>query len=73
VPAALPEDPGSIPSTHVCLEFQFQGIQFPHTDIYVGTSINAHAKDPKLEATSIASGARVTINMSLSHQATFSK
>ena len=37
---ALPEDPGSIPSTHMVtynyLQLQFQGIRHPHTDIHTG-------------------------------------
>jgi hypothetical protein len=38
--AALPEDPGSIPSiymaVHNCLYLQFQRIQHLHTNIHVG-------------------------------------
>lgn len=40
--AVLPEDPGSIPSTHMAahnsLSHQFQGIWHPHTDIQAGKS-----------------------------------
>lgn len=38
--AALPEDPGSVPSTHMaahnCLKLQFQGIWHHYTDIHPG-------------------------------------
>jgi hypothetical protein len=38
--AALPEDPSSIPSTHMAdhngLYLQIQGIGYPHVDIHVG-------------------------------------